>query len=164
MEEELDDSISSGHSTPEPQSQQPTNAVLQAQLENEQLLRTLSAVEKRVVLLLTSASEAVAQLANEADVEEAEEKFAESFQVYVQTLNEIQSYLRRIFRHLVKSGILAAAGRSIPYRASLAGEEMDLELAAKRVSLLLAEVENSLGQIKRDNSEESVVYEMKEEA
>ncbi|RKO84559.1 hypothetical protein BDK51DRAFT_22926, partial [Blyttiomyces helicus] len=44
--------------------------------------------------------------------------------------------LRAIFRHLASSGILSSAGTSIPYRANLAGEEKDFEIAARAVSLL----------------------------
>ncbi|KAI9105461.1 hypothetical protein DFS34DRAFT_588789 [Phlyctochytrium arcticum] len=132
---------------------QPT--ALQAQQENEQLIKTLSAVEQtdllhieRVVLLLRSASQAIQQLATEGDIEEAEEKFAENFQVYLQTLNEVQSFLRRIFRHLSKSGILAVAGKTIPFCNRLAGDEKDLELGAKRVALISAYVEEAIQEVK----------------
>ncbi|KAI8905661.1 hypothetical protein DFJ77DRAFT_205769 [Powellomyces hirtus] len=135
------------------------NAAARARAENERLLQTLLAVDKRIVLLMQAASKTILKLGSpgspaspggRSPVSDSEDDdFSANFEIYLQTLNEIQSFLRRIFRHLSKSGILAAAGRSIPYHASLAGDEKDLELCAKRVALVLAHVETGLRQVRR---------------
>lgn len=41
-----------------------------------------------------------------------------------------------MFKDLANAGILAVAGQSIPYKASITGEEKDFELKAKSVSLV----------------------------
>ncbi|TPX59251.1 hypothetical protein PhCBS80983_g02568 [Powellomyces hirtus] len=137
------------------------NAAARARAENERLLHTLLAVDKRIVLLMQAASKTILKLGSpgspalpgrspsSSSVSDSDDDFSANFEIYLQTLNEIQSFLRRIFRHLSKSGILAAAGRSIPYHASLAGDEKDLELCAKRVALVLAHVETGLRQVRR---------------
>ncbi|KAJ3177857.1 hypothetical protein HDU85_005769 [Gaertneriomyces sp. JEL0708] len=121
----------------------------EAQAENERLLKALASVDERVVKLLRFASAAVRQLASEDNSDDAQDAFAEQFEGYVTAINEIQGLLRRIFRRLSKSGILAAGGRSISYNVNLAGDEKDLELATRSVGLMLGEIEDALAEVEK---------------
>ncbi|KAJ3165578.1 hypothetical protein HDU88_004065 [Geranomyces variabilis] len=127
----------------------------QARAENQRILNMLLAVDQRIVRLLNAAAATVSHLASSIAEDphapppasaggDEPENFSTSYAEYLQTLNDVQGELRVAFRSMSKSGILAAAERRVPYRASLAGDEKDLELAAKRVALVLASVERGI--------------------
>ncbi|KAJ3001253.1 hypothetical protein HKX48_002979, partial [Thoreauomyces humboldtii] len=102
------------------------------------------------VLLLQSASQIVSCIANPTtSIDSDEDDWYAAYERFYEALSNIQRLLRLIFRSLAKTGILAAAGRGIPYRAGVAGEEKDLELAAKRLALVGAGVDAALREVTR---------------
>ncbi|KAJ3156153.1 hypothetical protein HDU86_004121 [Geranomyces michiganensis] len=149
---------------PPPPPPKPAVAVAaQARAENQRILHMLLSVDQRIVQLLTAAAATVTHLASSIaedphaalppqaaaanSDEQQPENFSTSYEAYLQTLNDVQGELRVVFRSMSKSGILAAAGRSVPYGLSLAGDEKDLELAAKRVALVLACVKRGVEEL-----------------
>ncbi|KAJ3180767.1 hypothetical protein HDU87_001880 [Geranomyces variabilis] len=138
----------------------------QARAENQRILNMLLTVDQRIVRLLNAAAVTVTHLASSIAEDphapppastggDEAENFSTSYAEYLQTLNDVQGELRLAFRSMSKSGILSAAGRGVPYRASLAGDEKDLELAAKRVALVLACVERGVKDVQAAGAEET---------
>ncbi|KAJ3087382.1 hypothetical protein HK102_011219 [Quaeritorhiza haematococci] len=116
--------------------------------ENENQIKNLYRVEKRIVMLLNVASRAMELLAEETDIDGAKDEFERQFTAYMELLNEIQSSLRKIFRQLAGSGVLSAAtGSSIPYYANVQGVEKDFELTAQGVSLVSKFLRSSISNI-----------------
>ncbi|KAJ3307640.1 hypothetical protein HDU76_004472 [Blyttiomyces sp. JEL0837] len=134
--------------------------------ENERLLAEVHGIEQRIVVLLQVASNAIESLADVGpDLDASQERFTEYHGEYMKLLNEIQIGLRKIFRHLAKSGILTASSstisssagtisafRPLPYRGSAEGEEKDFELMAGAVEMIKELVKDGVVRFCGDDS------------
>ncbi|KAI9203879.1 uncharacterized protein BJ171DRAFT_508506 [Polychytrium aggregatum] len=105
--------------------------------ENERLIREVYGIEKRLVALLSVASQAINVLSKDQPMHDAKEVFERQVGSFLEILNEIQAGLRKHIRILSTQGILNSTGTTIPYRGTTAGHEKDLEILNDGIEMIL---------------------------
>ncbi|KAJ3038895.1 hypothetical protein HDV00_012817 [Rhizophlyctis rosea] len=110
---------------------------------NAEMISSLNKIEQLVTTSLIAASKAIDGLASADDTAKAQEDFKKRCSIFFAILADIHKVVRGVILEMHASGIITTRG-SIPYDANVAGEEKDFEIAAKSVSLVLANVRAAL--------------------
>ncbi|CAO3661143.1 unnamed protein product [Umbelopsis ramanniana] len=114
-------------------------------------IQQLHAVEKQIVQLIQTAGNAIGVLSDKLVTDEATGEqytqdrasaFANESRSYYALLKEIQRTLREHVSFLAKSGILTQSpNKTVPFHASVYGEQKELELWVSATQAIRAKVE-----------------------
>ncbi|KAI7884059.1 hypothetical protein K492DRAFT_234992 [Lichtheimia hyalospora FSU 10163] len=118
--------------------------------ESTTRIKNLHEVEKKLVLLVETAGDALAILSddskNDEDASKAAHERVHEFEAlakrYFSLVNDIQLALRDNVRFLRKTGSIAmSTTKSIPFRATVAGQQKELEVWTAAVETIHQRVE-----------------------
>ncbi|KAG0175735.1 hypothetical protein DFQ28_003213 [Apophysomyces sp. BC1034] len=113
-------------------------------------IKDLHEAEKKLVLLVETAGDVLSVLADDGPNEESPDQavreraaqFRDLASRYFSLINDVQLALRNHTRYLTKVGSIAPiTSKSIPFRASVAGQQKELEIWASAVGTLRQRVE-----------------------
>ncbi|KAL2918097.1 hypothetical protein HK105_202511 [Polyrhizophydium stewartii] len=129
-----------------------------AALDESQFVAQIHGVERRLILVLQLASQAISMLDQpEQDLEEFKTGFEQKCVALGEVVTEIQSGLKALLQRFAATGVLDAAGQQLQYNITTAGEEKDLEILTNGVALLrdlLAQHSASAGAARPDGDAE----------
>ncbi|KAI8144044.1 hypothetical protein BJV82DRAFT_608134 [Fennellomyces sp. T-0311] len=126
-------------------SQVPDQELTSHLAESTLRIKDLHEAEKKLVLLVETAGDAMAILCDDAPQDQDADQvvrneviaFRELAARYFTLVNDIQLSLRSNTRYLRKSGSIAVnATKSIPFRESIAGEQKELEVWTEAIETI----------------------------